>query len=67
MADYVIHKTVIAYRIAAPPKKNSRTTITVNMCREFFAIYRLAQAVLKASVLCQKLIGKGKLGLPVAP
>jgi len=34
------------------------------MCGEFFAISRLAQAVLKANGLSQKLIGKGKLGLP---
>jgi len=67
MADYVIHKTKIAQHIAAP-LKNNRTTITVSMCREFFfAISRLAQAVLKANGLSEKLIGKGKLGLPVAP
>jgi len=34
------------------------------MCGEFCAISRLAQAVQKANGLCQKLIGKGKLGLP---
>jgi len=47
--------------------ENNSAMITVNMCGEFCAILRLAQAVLKANGLSQKLIGKGKLELPVAP
>ena len=64
--DGGIHETKIAQYIVAP-LKITELRLQSTCAENFVPFSRLAQAVLKANGLSQKLIGKGKLGFPLWP